>query len=269
VSGTSHTINLTGLTALTRYYVTIEALDTAGNLRTDTGRSFSTQDSTPVSGYQIQPGTGTIAAAIAAGQRTLVLRGGIYRDAFGHTPARTDVVKLTAYPGELPIIDGTGLVPHFCYVGVGADWRIKGIRFQNFPINYTGANGTAIFGIQQGYLELDQCVVQYITAAMDSLCHIVYAQGTGSCLIRDSKLLGSIGAAVTSFTGSATVTIERSELTALYRALLIYHGPTTATDTIIRTTQTAFDVEVSAPGTVALTRCVGGGVNGAVRRIDV
>lgn len=258
---------ITGLTAGTLYYVRLDAVDAAGNPRQGSVRTITTAGTVvvpppgdpppPLTGVVINPGTGTIAAAIANGDRDLILRGGTYKDSFGSTQ-RTDDCILKNYPGETPVIDGTGLLQNFLYLGAGAQWEFTGIRVQGFRPTDSG-----VFGVGAGTLIWDaSTVVGY--GALDDNIHNIYVFGNGTLIMRrGAKSLNAPGAAVVTYWGSGattpTVTISDSELTGLYRGGLFYDaGTITATNTRFFASS-GVDIERLAAVPVTLTNCQGGG----------
>jgi hypothetical protein len=273
-SGTTHSRNLTGLTAGTLYHCRIRATDTAGNLRLDQDRTFTTQGTVvvppppppppPLTGVVINPGTGTIAAAIANGDLNLILRGGTYKDSFGSTQ-RTDTVQLRNYPGETPIIDGTGLAQNFLYLGTG-NWTLTGIRIQGFrPVN------SGVLANKDGTLTLDGCTVVGL-GAQDSTSQLVYGFGTGTTTVKNSsRLINAPGGAFQLYTngGADPVgVVTDTELNSLYRGAFVYDGTATFTR-VVFSGSAPWNIEVQSDATATLNSCTGTGVGGAVTRLDV
>lgn len=227
------------------------------------------------SGYEIRPGTGTIKAALAAGHKQLLLRGGSYRDAFGSVPRVGDgLVTLTAYPGEPVVIDGTGGPYSFIYIGAGSDWRFVGIDFRNFPVRVGDSisqggqgNGSAVIGLQDGHLELDHSNGYCIPSPQDPLCHGLYAYGTGTGIVRNSRWVDWPGAGLHSYRGAPKWITEASEFTGKRRGALIYSGTASITGGRLAALETEFDLEVNG-ASVTVSADVQGGAGGAVRRVN-
>jgi hypothetical protein len=259
---------ITGLTAGTQYYIRLDAQDAAGNVRQGSVRQFTTAGTVvvpppgdpppPLTGTVINPGTGTIAAAIANGNLNLILRGGTYKDSFGSTQ-RSDTVTLRNYPGESPVIDGTGLAQNFLYLGTG-NWTLTGIRIQGFrPVN------SGVLANKDGTLTLDGCTVVGLGPVKSDI-QLVYGFGTGTTTVKNSsRLINAPGAAFQLYTngGASPVgVITDSELGGLYRGAFVYDG----TGTFTRVTFIGpgpYDIEVSS-ATANLVSCTGTGVGGAV-----
>jgi len=258
---------ITGLTAGTLYYVRLDAVDAAGNPRQGSVRTITTAGTVvvppppppppPLTGVVINPGTGTIAAAIANGDRDLILRGGTYKDSFGSTQ-RTDDCILRNYPGETPVIDGTGLLQNFLYLGSGAAWEFTGIRIQGFrPVD------SGVIGVGAGSLTLTAVTMQGL-GALDDNVHNIYCFGNGTTIIRQGcHILGAPGAAITTYFGAGaitpTVTISDSELVGLYRGGLFYDAGTITAINSRFFSSSGVDIERLSSVPVTLTNCQGGG----------
>jgi hypothetical protein len=265
---------ITGLTAGTPYYIRLDAQDAAGNVRQGSVRQFTTAGTVvvppppdpppPLTGTVINPGTGTIAAAIALGNLNLILRGGTYRDSFGSTQ-RSDTVTLRNYPGESPVIDGTGLAQNFLYIGSG-NWTLTGIKVQGFrPVN------SGVLANKDGTLTLDACTVVGL-GPIQSDVQLVYGFGTGTTTVKNScRLINAPGAAFQLYTngGADPVgVVTDAELNGLYRGAFVYDGTATFTR-VTFTGSPPYDIEVQSDATANLVSCTGTGVGGAVKRLNV
>lgn len=216
----------------------------------------------PLTGTVINPGTGTIAAAIALGETDLVLRGGTYKDSFGSTQ-RTDTVSLRNYPGELPVIDGTGLaLQNFLYIGTG-NWTLTGIKIQGFrPVN------SGVMANKDGTLTLDAMQIVGFGPVKSDI-QLVYGFGTGTTTIRGSRLWNAPGAAWQAYTGTPVGIITDTQLGGLYRGAFIYNGTTTFTR-VTFTGPGPYDLEVQSPGNpVYGADTTGTGPGGSVLRLNV
>jgi hypothetical protein len=207
----------------------------------------------PPEGLVITPAD-DIRALVAAGKRQLVLRSGTYRTSFGAAHRSGDgIVSLQAYPGDpMPAIDGTGLDPHFVYLGAGSDWRIGAIRFEGFAPSDSGIIGPG----DGSRLTLKGTVIRFGTAARttggEQNRHQVYFHGTDCIgLLEDCDLAGAPGAALQSYRGNPVVTVNRGRYVANYRGALIYSGQWTINDAVIG--GTTYDAETT--GGLTLNRC--------------
>lgn len=79
------------------------------------------------------------------------------------TPA--NLINILAYPGETPVLDGTGIVQNGIHVGINMDgcdyWYIKGLTVRNFKEfkNGEAVKIAAAWNFEATHITLDQCVV--------------------------------------------------------------------------------------------------------------
>lgn len=208
------------------------------------------------SGFEVQPGTGTIAAAYAQGHRRFLLRTGRYRDNFGSTQ-RDTTVSIDALPGQSPVIEPNG-DDNFVYVGTGS-WSIGAVLFRGFR-----AAGSGIFGCNAGRLDFAGTRVEGVGPA-DQLSHIAYYFGTGGGTLRGVRFTNAPGSALQLYTGSPKVEVYDSDLQGLTVGIYAYDGTLRLENArVIGSTR---DIEKTAR--CALTQVNVSGASGPVRTVTV
>jgi hypothetical protein len=243
---------ITGLTAGTLYYVRLDAVDAAGNTRQGSVRTITTAGTVvvppppppppPLTGTVVNPGE--FKQAVLDGETDIILRGfaqvGPYRESFGATQ-QTNSVSVRNYPGELPVIDGTGLaLQNFLYIGTG-NWHWTGCKIQGFRPTNSG-----VMANKDGTLTLDAMQIVGVGPVKSDI-QLVYGFGTGTTTIRGSHLWNAPGAAWQAYTGSPVGIITDTVLGGLYRGAFVYNGTTTFTRVTFEGPG-PYDIERQAPG---------------------
>lgn len=201
---------------------------------------------------------------------TYLLRSGTHRLAFGSAERHEANVQLLPYPGEAPVIDGTGLDPHFLYLGAGASWTLGAIALRGFrPID----SGIVAVGDGCTLHALPGFTITGMGGAaqpLDINSHGVYGHGTGTYVLDSPTITGIPGAAVHHYRGTPNGTINGGRLGAFYESALIGSGQATFTGTAFVEPAARWDLQVytaEGPAAATLTNCTGTGLNGSVRRV--
>jgi hypothetical protein len=273
-SGTSHSRDLTGLTAGTTYHYRVRAT-ASGNLTLDSDRTFTTQGTVVVppppdpppgqTGTIVLPGFLVEAALDGETDMILVDTHGPYRESFGSTQ-RSLSFTMKAHYGQLPVIDGTGQLQNF-YYNLNGVIVFRQLRWQGFR-----ANGSGVIGNNNGTMTLDACTGVGL-GPVNSLSQYVYAFGNGTTTLRGgTRITGAPGSALQLYTngaGTPTVNVEAGcELTGQHRGVFAYDGTLNFTGggSRVLATGTAIDLEKTSDCTVnGLASCTGGAVDGSVR----
>lgn len=213
-----------------------------------------------VTGTVVTP-SDDIPALLASGVRAFVLRGGTYRIGWGSVERHEAGVSLLPYPGESVTIDGTGLDPHFLYLGPGADWTLGAIRLTGFlPVN----SGIVAVGDACSLTTLDGFEIAGPGVKGDNTSHGVYFHGTGTGTLTNPWIHGVPGAAIQTYRGTPVVVVSRGHLGGMYETALVYSGSVLFSGTAFTDPSAAWDVRASGSKPV-MTNCVGTGPDGSVR----
>ena len=216
----------------------------------------------------IPPPTGTVVtpaddvpALLLSGVRAFLLHGGTYRFGWGAAERSEAGVSLLPYGDGPVVIDGTGLDPHFVYLGAGASWRLGAMRLQGFlPSN------SAVVAVGDGCdLRTDDGFeIAGPGAKGDNTSHGVYFHGTGTGTLTNPYIHGVPGAALQTYRGTPQVTVNRGRLGGMYISALVYSGNVTFSGTAFTEPTAGWDVRANVSRPV-LTGCAGTGTAGAVR----
>lgn len=196
----------------------------------------------------------------ATGPITVRMHAGTYHFGFGSAD-RTDAVTLLAFGDGPVVIDGTGLDPHFLYLGPGADWTLGAIKLQGFlPVN----SGIVAVGDSCSLTTLDGFEIAGPGVKGDNTSHGVYFHGTGTGTLTNPYVHGVPGAALQTYRGTPQVTVKGGRLGGMYETALIYSGTVVFEATAFTEPSAAWDCRANVTRPV-LTGCTGTGPGGAVR----
>lgn len=221
-------------------------------------------DPTPTFDAVLAAGSTTpdLLALLASGKRRIALRGGTHRIALGAGERHEAGVSLLPYPGESVVIDGTGLDPHFLYLGTGATWTLGAITLRGFlPLN----SGIVAIGDGCDLHTLPGFTIRGPGVKGDYTSHGVYFHGTGTGTLDGIDIAGVPGAALQTYRGTPTVRVNGGSLGSIYVTVLAYSGSVAFAGTKFTSTVAAWDLQNGGASVTGLSSCVGSGANGTVR----
>lgn len=216
------------------------------------------QPVTPPVGYAVSP-TDNVPSLIAA-HPVIIMHAGTYRFGFG-AAERGDTVSLLPYGDGPVVIDGTGLDPHFLYLGPGGNWTLGAITLRGFlPSN------SAVVAVGDGcsLTTLDGFEIAGPGVKGDNTSHGVYFHGTGTGTLANPSIHGVPGAAIQTYRGTPQVSVSRGRLGGMYETALVYSGTVTFNGTAFTEPTAAWDVRANT-ARPQLVNCTGTGPNGTVR----